>query len=79
MVQAPPTGSTDAAAPCGYRDVKLNVSFPCGELGSVITEVQLILKFNADLKLKVGDGRNLYVKLKSMLESVDRVERLPQF
>ena len=39
--------SRKAKAPCGYRDMKLNVLHSVGELGFVITEVQLMLDENA--------------------------------
>jgi len=45
--------SANAKAPMGYRDMKLNVLFKCGESGSVITEVQLMLSFNVESKKKM--------------------------
>jgi hypothetical protein len=45
--------SREAKAPMGYRDMKLNVLFECGEIGSVITEVQLMLTFNIKAKKKM--------------------------
>eukprot|EP00618_Florenciella_parvula_P016977 CAMPEP_0119473200 /NCGR_PEP_ID=MMETSP1344-20130328/4942_1 /TAXON_ID=236787 /ORGANISM="Florenciella parvula, Strain CCMP2471" /LENGTH=2127 /DNA_ID=CAMNT_0007506261 /DNA_START=134 /DNA_END=6517 /DNA_ORIENTATION=- len=45
--------SRKAAAPCGYRDMKLNVLWECGQFGSVVTEVQLMLDENARAKQKM--------------------------
>ena len=45
--------SREAKASMGYRDMKLNVLFKCGESGSVITEVQLMLNVNVESKKKM--------------------------
>ena len=44
--------NTAANAPRGYRDMKLNPLFSCGEYGKVFTEVQLVLAENEEAKKK---------------------------